>query len=110
MGAEALSFSTAFNQQKYLINDSYTATIPSSVVAYDLILTIPTGLTKVPSFRTFVEIAGILYPILNTFDSPLNFTTTTGVDPNFNFVIKTFNSGAPLLVTFYYRIYEDSAP
>lgn len=110
-----LSFSTTFNQQKILINDSQTVTIPTSVgVIPDSLFTVTTGALDPPTFRAFYEISGVLYPIWRapgTLPSPLALDIAAGIDLSNNFFIRTLNLDPPVAnVTFYYRVYIDSEP
>lgn len=112
--AKKLSHSTTFNQQKILINDSDIVTIPStSGLVIDEVVTVPTGLIYAPAYRVFFEYAGVMYQVAqyNWIQILALDTIITGIDADFNFVIKTVNLGSAVAnVTFHYRIYLDSQP
>lgn len=111
-----LSFSTGFNQQKILLNSSVVVTVPTSAgTTADTLLTVPTGLLVVPTFRAFFEHLGVLYPITRQFEltdtDKVGDGMTAGIDASFNFIIKSYNQDPPVTnVTLYYRVYKDSKP
>lgn len=107
--SKKLSFSSVFNQQKILLNDSRTVNIPSSIGPYTTVVSFSTGLTYVPVFRCFVQFNSILYPITQQF--AVVDDIIAGVDSSFNFFIKAVSIGVAVNnVTFYWRIYTDSKP
>lgn len=110
--ARNLSFSTVFNQQKYILNDATTTNIASSA-SIQTLYTLTTDLTRTTSARMFIEYTSTMIPAYGlgapTFRAiGKEFAFFGYFNTSFDFVVQVyapFDSASD--VTIYTRIYQD---
>ncbi len=108
-----LSYTNVFNQQKIIVNNSQSFSIPSTGVLTTLV-TVATTETVTPTARCFIEFNGTIAPLSASEGGTID---TIGKDSAFYASFNTLNSLVIQVVSFdaytatiYWRIYKDGRP